>query len=309
MQDFSHTPVMVEPVVTVIDPHPGGVYLDGTMGGGGHAEALLKASAPNGRLFGCDRDHVAVEAAKARLAKFAGRFEVRQGSFSELSNWVQPASCDGALLDLGVSSPQLDEAERGFSFQRDGPLDMRMDTTQRLTAAMLVNETSPQELARLFRDLGGERQSMRLARAIERERQKAPIETTRHLAQLIERVFPRHGSRIHPATRVFQALRLSVNDELGTLAKGLETVWGLLKIGGRLAVISFHSLEVRVVKEFARTRARDYTVEGEVDVPELRRPARPELKWISRKAIVPTPDEINQNPRSRSAQLRAMEKI
>jgi 16S rRNA (cytosine1402-N4)-methyltransferase len=212
------------------------------------------------------------------------------------------------LLDLGVSSPQLDTAARGFSFQQDGPLDMRMDTRQPLTAAELVNTASAEELAGLFWELGGERDARRFARALAREREHRRFETTRQLAGLIERLAPRHGKKTHPATRVFQALRLAVNDEIGSLQRGLAGALKLLRPGGRLAVITFHSLEDRVVKDFGRARARDYTFTGGVDVPELREPRAPELKWVSRKAVKPGAAELADNPRSRSAQLRVMEK-
>ncbi len=286
-----------------------GVYAEGTTGGGGHAAIILAGSSPDGWLYGCDRDGDAVEAARERLAEFAGRFELRRGNFAELADWVPKGSCDGVLLDLGVSSAQLDRPERGFSFQADGPLDMRMDTRQTLTAARLVNETSADELARIFWEFGGERESRRFARAIVKDREQQPFETTRQLAELIERLSPRHGRKTHPATKVFQALRIAVNDEIGSLKKGLDGAIELLKPGGRLAVITFHSLEDRIVKEFARTRARDYAVKGEVDVPELREPRRPELKLVTRKAIAPGATEQEANPRSRSAQLRVMEKI
>ena len=226
-----------------------------------------------------------------------------------MSDWFEAGSGDGVLLDLGVSSPQLDRAERGFSFQQDGPLDMRMDRRQALTAAQLVNEAGAEELMRLFRDLGEEPEARRLARAIESERRLRRFETTRQLAELIERISPRRGKRAHPATRVFQALRMAVNDEIGSLRRGLEAAMKILKRGGRLTVITFHSIEDRVVKEFGRERSRDYVVKGESDVPELREPAAPELKWVSRRAVQPSPDEIAANPRARSAQLRVMEKI
>ena len=299
---------MVAEVLAALKPSPHGRYADGTLGGAGHAAAILKASAPSGWLSGCDRDGVAVEAARQRLAEFAGRFEIRRGNYSELCGWVAAESCDGVLLDLGVSSPQLDEAGRGFSFQLDGPLDMRMDIRQALTAAHLVNESSPAELAKIFWELGGERDSRRFARAIERERLARQFTTTGQLAGLIVQLAPRHGRKSHPATRVFQALRLAVNDELGSLRQGLESTWKILKPGGRLAIITFHSLEDRVVKEFGRERARDYTVPGEVDVPELRQPRVPGLRWVNRKAIPPGAAEIAENPRARSAQLRVFEK-
>jgi 16S rRNA (cytosine1402-N4)-methyltransferase len=260
-------------------------------------------------LFGCDRDGAAVEAAGRRLAEFAGRFEIRRGNFAELADWVPANSCDGVLLDLGVSSPQFDECTRGFSFQQDGPLDMRMDHRQALTAAVLVNETGAEELAEIFWRFGGERESRRFARAIVHDRELKRFETTGQLSGLIERLSPRQGRKTHPATRVFQALRIAVNDEIGSLERGLEGAVRLLRPGGRLAVITFHSLEDRMVKEFGREKTRDYSVPGEVDVPELRQPRQPELRWVVRKAVAPSEAELTENPRSRSAQLRILEKI
>src|SRR5476649_1236392 len=301
---------MAAEVLDALKPKPGGRYADGTLGGAGHAAAILAASSPTGWLSGCDRDGAAVETAKKRLAeKFAGRFEIRRGNFSEMADWIPAASRDGVLLDLGVSSPQLDSAERGFSFQNDGPLDMRMDNRQKLTAADLVNDLSAEELAKIFWEFGGERDSRRFAKAIVHDREQRKFETTKQLAELIERLAPRHGKKSHPATKVFQSLRIAVNDEIGSLKRGLEAAVKILKPGGRLAVITFHSLEDRVVKEFGRARSRDYTFRGEVDVPELRQPRVPELKWVSRKAILPGEIELKENPRSRSAQLRVLEKI
>jgi 16S rRNA (cytosine1402-N4)-methyltransferase len=260
-------------------------------------------------LYGCDRDGEAVEAAERKLAGFSGRFEIRQGNFAELADWVPLGSCDGVLLDLGVSSPQLDQAGRGFSFQQDGPLDMRMDRRRGLTAARLVNEASVEDLARVFWELGGERDARQFARAIAREREGRRFETTRQLAELIERLAPRRGKKTHPATKVFQAVRMAVNDEIGSLQQGLAGALKILKPGGRLVVITFHSLEDRIVKDFGRARARDYTFTGGVDVPELRRPRAPELKWLQRKALRPGAAEVMANPRSRSAGMRVMEKL
>ena len=301
---------MAAEVLAALNPKPGGRYADGTLGGAGHAMAILAASTPTGWLFGCDRDGIAVETARTRLGQlYPGRFEVQRGNFSEIAKWVEVGSCDGILLDLGLSSPQLDWAERGFSFQQEGPLDMRMDDRQALTAAELVNGEDAEELARIFWELGGERDSRRFARAIVHDRALRKFETTRQLADLIERLSPRHGRKAHPATKVFQGLRIAVNDEIGSLQRGLEAVTTLLKPGGRLAVITFHSLEDRVVKEFGRERTRDYTFEGPVDVPELRQPRVPEFRWVSRKAILPGEAELEENPRSRSAQLRVLERI
>jgi len=300
---------MLAEVLGALAPKPGGVYADGTLGGGGHARAILEASAPSGRLYGGDRDATAMEAAGERLREFAGRVELRRGNFADLADWVPSGSCDGVLLDLGVSSPQLDAAARGFSFQADGPLDMRMDRGQDLTAAELVNGLEVEALAKIFWEWGGERASRPLARAIAQRRQERPLARTSELAELIERVTPRHGKRAHPATKVFQALRIAVNDEIGSLEKGLAGALGLLKPGGRLVLITFHSLEDRIVKNFGRIRARDYRVAGEVDIPELREPRAPEVRWITRKAVKPGEAELAENPRSRSAQMRVMEKV
>jgi 16S rRNA (cytosine1402-N4)-methyltransferase len=301
---------MAAEVLSALRPQAGGRFADGTLGGAGHAALILAASSPTGWLYGCDRDGTAVEAARQRLAgEFAGRFELRRGNFAELAAWVPGNSCDGVLLDLGVSSPQLDTPDRGFSFQQEGPLDMRMDDRQRLTAADLVNGESAGELARIFWEYGGERESRRFAKAIVRDRALRKFETTRQLAELIERLSPRAGRKAHPATQVFQALRLAVNDEIGSLRRGLAAAVKILKPGGRLAVITFQSLEVRELRGFARERTRDYTFSGAVDVPELRQPCVPELKWVARKAILSGAGELQANPRARSAQLQVLEKL
>ena len=309
MPTFAHKPVLLAEVLAALRPRPAGRYADATIGGGGHAAAILAASSPTGWLYGCDRDGAAIEAATRRLAAFAGRLEIRRGNFAELADWIAPESCDGVLLDLGVSSPQLDEAGRGFSFQRDGPLDMRMDPRQPVTAAELVNELHETELQQIFWELGGEPQARRLARAIVRERQARRLETTAQLASLIERLAPRGGKKRHPATRVFQALRMAVNDERRSLLSGLAAACAILKPGGRLAALTFHSLEDRLVKEFGREQTRPYTVAGGVDVPELRRPRPPVMQWTPRKAIEPGAAELAANPRARSARLRVLEKV
>lgn len=306
MPELFHKPVLLKEVLEVMAIQPTGRYGDGTVGGAGHAIAILEASSPTGWLYGCDRDGAALQAAITKLSSYAGRFELRQGNYADLETWIEPGSLDGVLLDLGISSLQLGEAARGFSLVEEGPLDMRMDPTQGMTAAQLVNTASAEELAKIFWEYGGEEKSRRIAKAIEHDR---PFQTTRQLAQLIERVSPRGGRKTHPATGVFQALRIAVNDEMGSLKRGLAGAVKILKPGGRLAVITFHSLEDRVVKEFGRRLSRGYEVDGEVDVPELRRPVPPVLKVLTRKAIKPTEAEVKDNPRSRSAQLRAFEKI
>jgi 16S rRNA (cytosine1402-N4)-methyltransferase len=238
-----------------------------------------------------------------------GLFEIHHGNYDEVEKWIAPGVLDGALLDLGVSSMQLDMPERGFSFQTNGPLDMRMDSTQTLTAADIVNERPVEDLALMFWTLGGEKESRRIARAIADYRNTCRIQETLQLCRIIEKVKPAWRERIHPATRVFQALRMTVNDELGHVERGLQAVWSRLKVGGRLAVITFHSGEDRIVKIFGRNKARDYTTPGEVDIPAMRQPCEPELKWVERKPLQPSLNEIEANPRARSAQLRVYERI
>jgi len=300
---------MVGEVVEMLSPRSSGQYFDGTVGGGGHASAILVASAPRGRLLACDRDGDAIEAAGRNLQEFGGRVALQRGNFSEIGRWLRPGSCDGAVLDLGVSSAQLDWAERGFSFQADGPLDMRQDRRQTLTAEALINEAAGEDLERWFRDYGGERYARRLARAVLRERSRVRLRTTRDLAELVERECVRGRRRIHPATGVFQALRIVVNEELDSLERGLRAVWEVLCCGGVLAVISFHSCEDRIVKNFGRQRERDYEFDGPVDRPEFRRPCPPRLRWIRRKPCVPSEKEVASNPRARSARLRGMQKL
>lgn len=309
MTDFIHEPVLLEEVLEALSPVSGGLYVDGTVGGGGHSEAILEACSPEGRLVAFDRDDWALEAAAKRLSRFGNRLELHREAFAGLAKLLVKRPCDGVLLDLGVSSPQLDEAERGFSFQSDGPLDMRMDRRQPVTAEQLVNELEPEELAEIFWKLGGERKSRRIARAIVEQRSMQRLESTLQLAEVVERACPRRGARAHPATGVFQALRMAVNDELGQVERGLEAGWSVLKPGGRMAVITFHSGEDRAVKQFSRDLARPYTVRGEVDLPELREQREPLARELSRKAIKPSEAELDRNPRSRSAQLRVLEKI
>jgi 16S rRNA (cytosine1402-N4)-methyltransferase len=273
------------------------------------SEAILEAGAPDAELFGIDRDAVALAEAKSRLSRFGGRVVLRQGNFAEMSSWVDSRSCDGVLLDLGVSSPQLDRAERGFSFQAEGPLDMRMDGRQGKTAADWIDGASAEDLERVFREYGEEPEARRLARAIERERLLCRFETTRQLASLVERVKPRRGRRLHPATRVFQALRMVVNDEAESLRRGLAAALRVLAPGGRLVVITFHSIEDRILKAFGDQQVRDYEFPGEVDIPELRRPVVPAMRWCPRRAISPQEEEIRMNPRARSAHLRVLEKL
>ena len=307
--EYKHVPVMPTEVLQALRPKDGGRYADGTIGGGGHAEMILEASKLGGWLGGSDRDGAAVEAASSRLAPFAGRFEIRKGSFASLVDWIEPGSLDGVLLDLGVSSPQLEWPDRGFSLLRDGPLDMRMDAEESVTAANIINGETEVKLADIIWRLGGERKSRKIAKAIVRAREKKEIKTTKVLAEIIETVKPRRGKKTHPATNVFQALRIKVNDEFGELIRGLKSVSSLLREEGRLAVITFHSGEDRIVKDYGNVETRDYDVLGKEDVPVLRvdRPQR--MRWINRKAICATEEEVAANPRARSAQLRVLEKM
>lgn len=306
---FTHEPVLRSEVLEWLRVSPGGVWVDGTAGGGGHGEAILEASSPTGLLWACDRDGDAVAAASARLARFGDRVRWRRMNFAELADWVPRGQADGVLLDLGVSSHQLDTAERGFSFQQDGPLDMRMDRRAPLTAAAVVNDWPEAELARVLWEYGDEPAARRIARAVVEERRVRRMETTGQLAGLVERVVPRAGQRTHPATRTFQALRLVVNQELELLPGALAGAASLLKPGGRLAVITFHSGEDRLVKDFMRGEARDYDVPGGVDIPLLRVPRAPRARVLTRRPVEPSEAEVAANPRSRSARLRVMERL
>lgn len=301
-----HEPVLRNEVLRVLEPRPGKIFLDGTLGGGGHSESLLAAGA---RVVGLDRDKEALQHAGARLSAFGDRFRAVHANFSEAADndIVRSfAPFDGALLDIGVSSRQLDSAERGFSFRHDGPLDMRMDSSAGETAADLLNTAPEEELARIFREFGEEPQSRRAARAIAAERERIAFARTGQLAALIEKVIPRRG-RIHPATRVFQALRIAVNDELGALRRALETIPALLRGGARFAVITFHSLEDRIVKSFFRSGSEEWLDRPEWPAPR-RNPDRCFLD-LTRKPLEPDAEEVKRNPRARSARLRAVEMI
>jgi len=299
-----HEPVLLEETIAALAPCSGGNYLDGTVGLGGHAKRLLAASAPDGLLLGMDRDPDALREAGARLAGFAGRVTLVHASYVDAAAAVAAhgfAPLSGILLDLGVSSLQLDRAERGFSFRLDGPLDMRFDpTSDDPPAADLVNHASETELADLIWRYGDEHESRRIARAIMRAR---PLHTTTQLAKVIERVLRRPGTRLSPATRTFQALRIAVNRELEGLQRVLEASRDLLGSGGRLAVISFHSLEDRIVKQFIQRESRDcLCLPG---LPECRCGHRRSFTPVFRAAISAGSAELARNPRSRSAKLRA----
>ncbi len=296
--------------MAALRPRAGGLYIDGTLGAGGHAAGILAASAPTGRLLAFDRDPEAIAYCRQRLAAEAERLVFLAASYADMGQLASVhgfAPADGIILDLGLSSRQLEQTERGFSFQRDGPLDMRFDQSRGSTAADLINNLTTEELADLFWRYGEERQSRRLARLIMAHR---PLQRTGELADLVARHSPRptgRRRRRHPATRIFQALRIAVNDELGALEQGLPAAVEVLRPGARLVVISFHSLEDRLVKQFFRRQSQDCICPPEQPVCTC--DAAASLRLISRKAIKPGPEEVARNPRSRSARLRAAEKL
>jgi 16S rRNA (cytosine1402-N4)-methyltransferase len=309
-----HLPVMVEEVVTMLAAAPGSLQIDATIGGGGHAERILDASDPDGRLLGLDADGAAIARVRARLApRYGDRLRLRQANFRELAE-VSPAegfgAVDGCLFDLGLSSFQLADAERGFGFRTGGPLDMRFDTGRGVPAAELLATLDAAELTALFRKYGEEPFAGRIARAIVEARRVAPVRTAEELAALIERVAPARAPgrrRVHPATRVFQALRIAVNEELEALEAGLAAALDLLRPGGRLVVLSYHSLEDRIVKRFFQAERRGCTCPPEVPVCVCGR--APRLRLVISKGLVPGEAEIVANPRARSARLRAAERI
>ena len=307
MEDFIyHRPVLEKEVVELLEPKPGSLIVDGTCGGGGHTETLLESGA---NILALDQDPDAVQHVSEQLASFGRRVTVRQANFRNAAKVLDELgirTIGGALLDLGVSSRQLENAERGFSLVRNGPLDMRMDPRTELTAATIVNEYSAEELTRLFRELGEEPAARRIASLIVKMRKRFPFRETLPLARAIEKLAGRHGRR-HPATQVFQALRMEVNDELGALEEGLRALTARLQPGARIAVIAFHSLEDRIVKNFFRNHSREW-----LDRPEWPAPQRnpdSDLKLITPKPVEPSEDEQRANPRSRSAKLRVAEKI
>ncbi len=300
-----HAPVLLAEAVAALAPRDGGVYVDGTFGRGGYSAALLDAAAT--RVVAIDRDPAAAAAARELATRFAGRLEFVAGRFGEMDRLVAERgidAVDGVALDLGVSSPQLDDAARGFSFRADGPLDMRMEDSGD-TAADYVNRVPEAELAETIAELGEERHARRVARAIVEARRAGPIARTAELAAIVRRVVPRAKDGIDPATRTFQALRLRVNDELGELDRGLAAAERILGEGGRLAVVSFHSLEDRAVKRFLRARAGGEGVSRHA-------PARAEraasFRLVTRKPVAPSAAEARANPRARSARLRVAER-
>ena len=315
-----HIPVLVNEVVQFLQPKNRGFYVDGTVGLGGHAAVILQKSAPHGSLLGIDLDSEALTISKKRLHEYKERVTLVDGNFAHLDQLSQLAQgseqsetiipqIDGILLDLGVSSLQLDTPARGFSFTRSGPLDMRMDTSQSLSAAHVVNRYPEDTLATIFTQFGQERWAKRIARQIVRVRKRKSISTTCQLAEIVLEAIPPKstGWRIHPATRVFQALRIYINGELKNLHSGISCAASALKPGGRLCIISFHSLEDRIVKEQFRTLSRACICPPKTPICVCQH--TPTLQILTKRPIAPAPDEVRRNPRSRSAKLRVAMKI
>jgi len=301
-----HIPVLYKEIIHALQPQAGGRYVDGTVGAGGHARGILEACAPDGQLLGFDVDPQALALARRNLAPYEQRIHLAQASYTTLSMQLKQigwAEVDGIVLDLGASSMQFDTVERGFSFQQDAPLDMRFGPHAVQTAADIVNSYTERELADLIYEYGEDRDSRKIARAIV---DKRPLHSTRELVAVIEAVSPRRGDRVHPATKTFQALRIAVNDELASVEAMLPQAVASLRVGGRLAVISFHSLEDRIVKEFFREQSKDIVNPPYEHIYEVERKAI--IKEVTRKPITPSEEEIKDNPRARSAKLRIAEK-
>jgi 16S rRNA (cytosine1402-N4)-methyltransferase len=307
MNDSPHLPVLYKEIIHALQPMRGGRYVDGTLGAGGHARGILEACAPDGQLLGLDVDPQALEIARKTLAPYEHRIHLAQASYTTLTAQLQQLSwdeVDGIVLDLGASSMQFDTPERGFSFMQDAPLDMRFGPHALQTAADIVNGYPERELADLIYEYGEERDSRKIARAIVNKR---PLHTTRELVAVIEAVSPRRGDRVHPATKTFQALRIAVNEELSSIREVLPQAVASLRSRGRLAVISFHSLEDRIVKEFFREQSKDLVNPPYEQLYEIERKAI--IKEVNRKPMTPSDEETKNNPRARSAKLRIAEKI
>jgi 16S rRNA (cytosine1402-N4)-methyltransferase len=308
-----HLPVLVEEVVMMLAPAPGSLQIDATVGGGGHTERILEAASPSGRLLGLDADRAAIARVRRRLSRFGSRLVLRRASFRDLATVARAAgfgAVDGVLFDLGLSSYQLADARRGFGILAGGPLDMRFDTHAGRPAADIVNHLTRDELADLFRRYGEEPAAARIATAIVRERAAGRIETAERLAAIAAAAAPappRGRRRLHPATRVFQALRIAVNDELGALESGLAAALELLRPGGRLVVIAYHSLEDRTVKRFIAAERRGCTCPPATPVCICGR--EPRLRPLTTRPVMPSIDEVAANPRARSARLRAAERL
>ena len=310
--EFQHKSVLLQECIDALNIRPDGIYLDGTLGGAGHSSQIARRLTEGGRLIGVDRDRTALAAAKERLAPYADRVTLVHSNFAEIDAILDSLgipAVDGMLFDLGVSSPQLDDASRGFSYMADAPLDMRMDKDDALTAGAVVNTWPQGELRRILYDYGEERYAPQIAAAICRAREKAPVETTLELVDIIRSAMPAQALREkqHPAKRSFQAIRIAVNDELGAVSRMMQAAVGRLNPGGRLAVITFHSLEDRIVKSEMQQAARGCTCPPEFPVCVCGK--KPKVRLTPRKPILPSDEEIEENPRARSAKLRVCEKI
>lgn len=310
--EFQHKSVLLQECIDALNIRPDGIYLDGTLGGAGHSSQIARRLTEGGRLIGVDRDRTALAAAKERLAPYADRVTLVHSNFAEIDAILDSLgipAVDGMLFDLGVSSPQLDDASRGFSYMADAPLDMRMDKDDALTAGEAVNTWPQGELRRILYDYGEERYAPQIAAAICRAREKAPVETTLELVDIIRSAMPAQALREkqHPAKRSFQAIRIAVNDELGAVSRMMQAAVGRLNPGGRLAVITFHSLEDRIVKSEMQQAARGCTCPPEFPVCVCGK--KPLVKLVTRKPIVSGPAELEGNPRARSAKLRVAEKL
>ena len=309
--EFKHEPVLLNEVLEWMNVQPDGVYCDGTLGGGGHSGAILKASGGTARLYGIDRDENAILAASERLKDYPG-FTAIRGNFHDAKKLLEEAGAealDGALLDLGVSSPQLDTAERGFSYHEDAPLDMRMDQRQTMTAADFLNTADEREIMEVIRDYGEEKWAARIARIICEHRAENPFETTFDLVHAVDAAIPKAVRRKddgHPARRTFQAIRIAVNDELKPLEQALKDLTDCLKPGGRICVITFHSLEDRIVKRCFKTLENPCICPPKAPICTCGR--KPVVKVLAGGAVAPSKEEIERNPRSRSAKLRVAEK-
>ncbi|MED3843635.1 16S rRNA (cytosine(1402)-N(4))-methyltransferase RsmH [Geobacillus stearothermophilus] len=309
---FEHTTVLLKEAVDGLNIRPDGVYVDCTLGGGGHSDYLLSRLSKRGKLFAFDQDETAISYARERLARYGQQVQFVHRNFRFLQEELSArgvAAVDGVLFDLGVSSPQLDEPERGFSYQHDAPLDMRMDRKQQLTAAEIVNRWPYEELVRIFFRYGEEKFSKQVARKIEEVRREKPIETTGELVEIIKEAIPAPARRSggHPAKRIFQALRIAVNDELEAFREALEQAIDLLAPGGRVSVITFHSLEDRICKETFKKASENPPLPP--GLPVLPNDYRPVLKIITKKPVVPSAEEVERNRRARSAKLRIAEKL
>ena len=312
MSEFHHIPIMLPQVLELLEPERGGIFVDGTLGGGGHAEAVLERLPEGSRLIGIDRDGAAIKAASERLARFGEKFMAIRGNFFDMKQLLASAGIekiDGALMDLGVSSHQLDTPERGFSFHEEAPLDMRMDERAAFSAYDVVNGYSAEELGRVIRDYGEERFAFRVANRIVKERAAKPIETTTELAEIIKSAIPASNRREgpHPARRTFQALRIEVNGELAGLTEAIDSVESILAPKGRMAVITFHSLEDRIVKQAFKKYENPCTCDPRAPICTCGK--KPTAKILTKKPIVADEQELEYNSRSRSAKLRGIEKL